>query len=258
MSAPAIAARGVVKRYGDAVALAGVDLRVERGEIVGLVGPNGAGKTTLLRILSGFLDPDEGAVDIAGYALASARRAAQAALGYLPEAVPLYRDMRVAAHLEFAAKLAGVDRDMMDERVAEALRACELEDQRQRLVGQLSKGYRQRVGLACALVADPAVLILDEPSAGLDPVQTRGLRALLDAQRARRGVLIASHDLGDIEAVSDRVVVLVGGRVVGDDTAAGLRERLGLAADSSLDEVFLVLSGAAAEAAPGAARDGGA
>jgi ABC-2 type transport system ATP-binding protein len=238
---PAILARELVKRYGRTDALRGASFAVEAGEVVGFVGPNGAGKSTALRILTGFLDPDAGTVEIAGCDVVRQRKQAQARVGYMPESVPLYLDMRVHEYLGFRARLKGVGRRAVGARLDAALALCGLEAERRRFIGQLSRGYRQRVGLADALIADPPILILDEPTAGLDPVQTRAFRALLGQLGADRSVLVSSHDLGDIEAVADRVVVLAGGRVAGDGTLAELRARAGLPAGSSLEDVFVAL-----------------
>jgi ABC-2 type transport system ATP-binding protein len=247
---PAILARELTKRYGRTDALRGVSFTVEAGEVVGFVGPNGAGKSTALRILTGFLDPDAGTAEIAGCDIVGQRKQAQTRIGYMPESVPLYLDMRVHEYLGFRARLKGVTRPAVGARLDAALALCGLEDQRRRLIGQLSRGYRQRVGLADALIADPPILILDEPTAGLDPVQTRAFRALLGQLGADRSVLVSSHDLGDIEAVADRIVVLAGGQVVGNGTLDELRAGLGLPAGSSLEDVFVALM--TPEATPGA------
>jgi ABC-2 type transport system ATP-binding protein len=242
VSAPAIAASAIAKRYGRTEALRDVSFTVRAGEVVGFVGPNGAGKSTALRILTGFLDPDAGTVEIAGLDMVRRRRQAQARIGYMPESVPLYLDMRVDEYLGFRARLKGVALRDLAARLDAALALCDLGDQRRRLIGQLSRGFRQRVGLADAWIADPPVLILDEPTAGLDPVQTRAFRALLGRMGQDRGVLVSSHDLGDIEAVADRVVVLAAGRVVGEGTPAALRAAAGLPAESTLEDVFVALT----------------
>ncbi|WP_428266214.1 ABC transporter ATP-binding protein [Haliangium sp.] len=241
MTEPAIELRQVGKRYGRTVALRELSFTVARGELVGFVGPNGAGKSSALRIATGFLDPDTGSVHVAGHDLARARAAAQAHIGYMPEAAGLYGDMRVDEYLRFRARLAGLPRARVRAAVDRAVERCDLGAERRRLAGLLSKGTRQRVGLAAALVAEPSVLILDEPTAGLDPVQTRAFRALLAGLRGERSVLISSHDLADIEAVADRMVVLARGRLVGQGTPVELRAQLGLAPDSALEEVFMAL-----------------
>ena len=217
----------VDKRYGETHALRGVSFHVARGEVVGLVGRNGAGKTTALRVLSGFLRADAGTVTVEGR------------LGYLPEGPPLYPDMRVDEYLRFRGRLKGVARRDLAARVDEAIEVVSLGDRRRTLIGRLSRGYRQRVGLADALVARPDALALDEPTSGLDPAQVRELRALLTRVGAERAVLLSSHALADLEAIATRLVVLADGRLVGDGTPADLRARFGLGAGASLEEVFV-------------------
>jgi ABC-2 type transport system ATP-binding protein len=244
----------VSKRFGRTRALREVEFRVGRGEVVGFVGPNGAGKTTTLRIITGFLDPDEGRVLVAGCDVRRERDAARRHLGYLPESVPLYGDMRVDEYLRFRARLKAVPRGEVAARVDAAVERVDLGAVRRRIVGELSKGFRQRVGLADALVARPPILVLDEPTAGLDPVQVRELRQLLGALGGEHTVLLSSHALAEVEAVADRVVMLAAGRVVAEGTAGALRERLGLAPDASFEEVFVALADAGREPSP---RPGG-
>lgn len=247
----AIELREVAKRFGRARALDRVSLSIAAGEVVGLVGPNGAGKSTALRIMAGFLDADAGTVRVAGHDLARASLAARAHIGYMPETVPLYDDMRVDEYLWFRARLKGVPRRERAGRVAAVRETCGLQDQGRRIIARLSKGYRQRVGLADALVGDPAVLLLDEPTAGLDPVQNRAFRALLRRLAGARTVLVSSHALVDIEAVADRVLVLARGRVVAEGTVDGLRAGLGMDRTRSLEDVlYALVTGDAAGVAP--------
>jgi ABC-2 type transport system ATP-binding protein len=187
---------GVVKRYGRRVAVDGVDLAVGRGELVGLVGPNGAGKTAALRIATGYLDPDAGTVTVDGVDLARDRRSAQAKIGYLPEHAPLPIDDTVGGYLRYRARLKRIARKDVAGAVERAIERTALGDVATRVIATLSKGFRQRVGLADALIADPALVVLDEPSAGLDPVQVRDLRAQLSAAAADRAVVISTHALG--------------------------------------------------------------
>jgi ABC-2 type transport system ATP-binding protein len=233
----------VSRRFGRRVAVARASLRVAAGELVGLVGPNGAGKSTLLRILAGYLEADAGVVRIAGHDLADDRRAAQARLGYLAETSPLPPEMGVAEYLCFRAALKGVARRRRGEAVAVAAERAGVAAVPRRLLGTLSKGFRQRVGLADALLGDPPVLLLDEPASGLDPMQTRELRGLLAELAGTRAILLSTHDLGELEGLAGRVVVIAGGRVVADEAPAALCARLGVA---RLEDAVVALCGGAA------------
>ena len=207
---------GIAKAYGKRRALAGVTLEVAAGEAVLLVGRNGAGKSTLLRIATGFLDPDEGSVVIAGLAMASQRARAQAQLGYLPEHAPAPPELTVREHLKLRARQKGA-RDWEAAMIAAAV-ASEAD----RRIGTLSKGFRQRVGLADALLGEPPLLILDEPTSGMDPIQTRELRDHLVAAAKSRAVLVSSHAVTDLEALATRVAILKDGVLVAVDTPAAL------------------------------------
>lgn len=207
-------ARGLSRRYGDRVALDGLDLEVRRGEIVGLLGPNGAGKSTTLRILSGTLPPHAGEVAVLGTDLFTQPRQARRRLGYLPETPPLYQDMTVAAYLRYCAQLRGLARAAGKQALEAALERCSLTAVRGRIIGNLSKGFRQRVGIAQAILHDPPVLILDEPTVGLDPLQMHEIRQLIQQLRAGRAIIFSSHILPEIQALCDRVVILRDGRPV--------------------------------------------
>jgi ABC-2 type transport system ATP-binding protein len=220
-----IVARDLSRRFGKRIALHGANLRVDAGEIVGLVGPNGAGKSTLLRILAGYLDPDGGTVRIDGR------------VGYLAETSPLPPEMRVIEYLAFRAGLKGVARGGRAAAVARAIERAGLDGVERRVIGALSKGYRQRVGLADALVADPEVLLLDEPASGLDPVQARELRAVLSDLKDR-AIIMSTHSLGELESLAARVVVIAGGTVVADAAPAALREQTGT---TSLEDAVVAL-----------------
>lgn len=222
-----IEAHELGKRFGARTAIAGVSLRVERGQIVGFLGPNGAGKTTTLRILAGVFPPTAGRALIDGHDLATAPRAARRRLGYAPERPALHLDMTVAAQLEFVAAMRDVLRGRARRAAADAaLAQTGLDDYRDRRIGTLSRGLRQRVGIALALVGDPPALLLDEPAAGLDPGQSAELRRLVRGLGRDHAVFVSSHVLADMEALCDRVVILHEGRVRAADTPAAIAARL--------------------------------
>jgi ABC-2 type transport system ATP-binding protein len=223
---------GVSKRYGDFLAVDDLSFSVGVGEVVGLLGPNGAGKTTSMRILTGFLPPSSGSVRVAGHDIFSEPTAARRAVGYLPETPPLYPEMSVHGYLRFAAAIKGVPRSERRPAVDLALRRCGLTEVRHRVIGHLSKGFRQRVGLAQAIVHDPSVLVFDEPTAGLDPIQIREIRRLIaelanpGGGEARRSVILSTHILAEVEAICQRVILIDRGRKKVDQsmqelTAAG-------------------------------------
>jgi len=209
---------GIAKAYGSRRALDGVTLEVAAGEAVLLVGRNGAGKTTLLRIATGFMDADDGSVTVDGIAMERERGRAQGKLGYLPEHAPAPPELGVRDHLKLRARLKGVGEDAV-ERAMEAAAVKEVSAQR---IGTLSKGFRQRVGLADALLGDPPLLVLDEPTSGMDPIQTRELRQHLTGAAKERAVLVSSHAVADLEAMATRIAVLRDGKLV----CAGTREEL--------------------------------
>lgn len=191
-----------------------VSFRVDRGEIVGFLGPNGAGKTTTLRMLTGYLSPTSGRVRVNGVDVVEQSIEARACIGYMPEGVPLYREMRVFEYLRHRGALKKVD-DVQNA-VDRALELAGVADAKRRIIGQLSKGYRQRVGLAEALIADPPILILDEPTSGLDPNQVRQFRELVRNFARQKTILLSTHILSEVEAVCDRVIIVREGRKVAD------------------------------------------
>jgi ABC-2 type transport system ATP-binding protein len=211
------------KRYGAVEALRDVSFRVDEGDVVGFLGPNGAGKTTTLRILAGFLAPSSGRVRVAGIDVTADRVATARRIGYMPEATPLYPEMRVGEYLAFRAALKRVPRRTRRREVARVLEAARVADVSDMLIGHLSKGYRQRVGLADALVGSPPVLILDEPTSGLDPNQIRETRALVRSLAGAHTVLLSTHILPEVEAVCRRVLVIARGRLVAAAPIAELR-----------------------------------
>ena len=216
-----IEVQALTKRYGTRIAVDDISFEVARGEIVGFLGPNGAGKTTTLRMLTGFVAPSAGQIRIDGIDAVDQSLRARQRLGYLPEGVPLYREMRVSEYLRYRAELKGVPR--VTEAVDRALAQARVTDASQRIIGQLSKGYRQRVGLADALVSDPPLLILDEPTAGLDPNQVRQFRELIRGFRDAKTVFLSTHVLSEVEAVCDRVIIIREGSKVGEGAPAELR-----------------------------------
>lgn len=204
---------GLKKAYGPVQALAGVSFHVDEGEIVGLLGPNGAGKTTIMKILTGYLQPDEGTVRIAGLDVLTQTRQVQAQLGYLPENAPLYPELTVQDYLLMIAELRQIPASERLARLSEAVHATGLSDHLTRPIGQLSKGYRQRVGLAQAIIHHPRLLILDEPTLGLDPTQIVEIRRLIRRLAEHSTVLFSTHILSEVEALCDRVIILMNGAI---------------------------------------------
>lgn len=221
-----IEVEGLRKRYGEVVAVAGISFRVAKGEIVGLLGPNGAGKSTTMKILTGFLPATEGTVKVAGFDVFTHSLEARRHLGYMPENVPLYPEMRPVEYLRFRAALKNLPRAQIRKRVDEVMERCWVTEKARALIGHLSKGYRQRVGLADALLGEPDLLVLDEPTIGLDPTQVLQLRQLIRSLGDRHTILLSSHILTEVEAVCSRVVIIHRGRIVADDRIDALKERL--------------------------------
>ena len=220
-----IKATGISRRFGSVQAVSDLDLDVPRGVVCGLLGANGAGKTTTLRMITGILSSDSGTLEVLGCAMPDERRKALRRIGYLPEAAPSNPEMRVVEFLRFRARLLGLDRARAAREVAAAIEDCDLGSVSRRLVGQLSKGYRQRVGLAAALVGGPELLVLDEPTVGLDPRQLREFRGLIRRLAESRAILLSSHIMQEIEAVADRIVLMHAGRKLADDTVERFRSR---------------------------------
>ena len=204
------------KAYGAIQALDGVNFSIRQGEIVGLLGPNGAGKTTLIKILTGYLQPDAGVVRIDGLDVLEQTEAVQARIGYLPENAPMYPELSVQAYLKLMADLRLVPVGERTAHIAEAVYAAGLEDRLTQPIGQLSKGYRQRVGLAQALLHKPKLLILDEPTVGLDPTQIVEIRRLIQRLSRQSTILFSSHILSEVEALCDRVLILMNGQLRAD------------------------------------------
>ena len=214
------------KNYGSVAAVQDLSFTVRRGEIVGLLGPNGAGKSTTMRILTGYLPATSGSVRICGLPVASHPELTKRHIGYMPENNPLPEDMRVSEYLWFRGRLKEVARARLRQRIDEVLELCDLKRSRHRILGRLSKGTRQRVGIAEAILAEPAVIIMDEPTIGLDPHQILIVRDLIAGLRGRMSVIISSHILPEIEVTCDRVLIINSGRIVAQGTPADLRHEI--------------------------------
>jgi ABC-2 type transport system ATP-binding protein len=204
----------LTKNYGPVTAIRDVSFAVAPGEIVGFLGPNGAGKSTTMRILSCFMPATSGTAKVAGFDVFRDSMAVRQRIGYLPENNPLYSEMRVASYLDFVAEVKGVDRTLRRSRVADVMERCGIDDVQHRLIGKLSKGYRQRVGLAQAIVNDPAVLILDEPTIGLDPRQITEIRALIKSLAGDHTVILSTHILPEVSMVCSGVIIINRGSIV--------------------------------------------
>ena len=216
----------LTKRYGPFTAVHDISFSVERGEILGFLGPNGAGKTTTMRVLTGYMPPTEGTAVVAGFNIAEKPIEAKRRTGYLPETPPLYTDMGVREYLDFCARIKGVPRNERQKRVATVMERTRVADMADRQCGKLSKGYRQRVGLAQALLHNPEVLILDEPTAGLDPKQINETRQLIKELRGDHTVVLSTHILPEVSQTCTRVVIINKGKVVAVDTPDNLTSRL--------------------------------
>ena len=217
-----IKVENLTKRYAGVTAINSLNFEVEKGEVVGFLGPNGAGKSTTMKILTGYLPATSGTASIAGYDVFEQSIEARRHLGYLPENTPLYTDMRVNEYLRYRANLKGVPGRKLKQSVGDVIELCNLRDVERKLIGALSKGYRQRVGLADALVHDPDLLILDEPTIGLDPNQIRQVRELIKNLGGKRTVLISTHILPEVEIMCSRVIVIHKGKIRASDTAENL------------------------------------
>ncbi|NQZ43890.1 MAG: gliding motility-associated ABC transporter ATP-binding subunit GldA [Flavobacteriaceae bacterium] len=215
-----ISVSNISKSFGEQQALKSVSFTIEKGEIVGFLGPNGAGKSTLMRILTTYYSADEGDAQVNGFDVLQTPKSVQRSIGYLPEHNPLYLDMYVKEYLAFNAKVYGVDKAT----IAEAIEKTGLGQEAHKKIGQLSKGYRQRVGLAAALLHDPEVLILDEPTTGLDPNQLIEIRKLIQEIGRHKTILLSTHIMKEVEAVCDRVIIINKGEIVADKKIEALRE----------------------------------
>ena len=221
-----IKVENLTKRYAGQTAIQDLNFEVGKGEIMGFLGPNGAGKSTTMRILSSFMPATSGRASIAGFDVFEQSLQARAHLGYMPESVPLYNDMRVTEYLNYRAALKGVPHRRMAERVGDVKELCGLKEVEKKIIGALSKGYRQRVGLADALVHEPDLLILDEPTSGLDPNQIRQVRDLIKNLGKQHTILLSTHILPEVEMTCSRVIIINRGRIEACDTPENLLSRI--------------------------------
>jgi ABC-2 type transport system ATP-binding protein len=221
-----IKVEGLTKRYDRFVAVQGIDFEVAKGQIVGFLGPNGAGKTTTMRILTCFMPPSAGTASVAGYDVLTHPMEVKRRIGYLPENPPVYPEMEVGEYLTFVGKLKGVPSSELPQRVKDAAERCSVAEVSNKLIGKLSKGYRQRVGLAQAILHNPDVLILDEPTAGLDPKQIHETRDLIRSLAGEHTIILSTHILPEVEQTCDHVVIISKGRMVAKDSVEHLTSRL--------------------------------
>ncbi len=226
------------KVFGDHVAVADLSFHLEKGEVLGFLGQNGAGKSTTMRMVAGVLEPDAGDAIVNGHSIVAARREAQSQIGYLPEGAPLYRDMTPMTFLRFMADAHGLSRGDRKNAVERVIADARIASVAGKPISTLSKGYRRRVGLAAALIHDPAVLLLDEPTDGLDPVQKRAVRALVARMAPEKAIVISTHTLDEVPAMCSRVIVIDQGQVVADQTP----EALAASQPGGLEEAFIALA----------------
>jgi ABC-2 type transport system ATP-binding protein len=221
-----IKVEGLTKRYARNVAVDDISFEVQKGQIVGFLGPNGAGKTTTMRVLTCFLPPTEGNASVAGYDVTAQPLEVKKRIGYLPESPPLYPEMEVDEYLTFVGRLKGIPKNEIGRRVDESMQKCAVGDVRKKLIGKLSKGYRQRVGLAQAIIHNPDVLILDEPTSGLDPKQIIETRELIRSLSGSHTIILSTHILPEVEQSCEQVIIINQGKLVATDSVANLTNRL--------------------------------
>ena len=221
-----IKVEGLTKRYARNVAVDHISFQVEKGQIVGFLGPNGAGKTTTMRMLTCFLPPTDGTAELAGFEVMENPMEVKKRIGYLPESPPVYPEMEVIEYLNFVARIKGVPKSTRLSRIDDVMEKCAVADVRNKEIGKLSKGYRQRVGLAQAIIHNPDVLILDEPTAGLDPHQIIETRDLIKSLAGNHTIILSTHILPEVEQTCERVIIIAKGKLVAMDTVANLTSRL--------------------------------
>ena len=230
---------GLTKMFGDLCAVDQIHLDIPKGEILGLLGPNGAGKTTTLRMLTGFIRPSAGTIHVKDMTIEDHSLEIRKILGYLPESAPLYHDMLVYDYLDYVADVRGLGKKDKVPRIREMADLCGLNQVMHKPIGELSKGYKQRVGLAHAMMNDPEILVLDEPTSGLDPNQIAETREIIRRIGKHKTIVYSTHILSEAEATCDRVVIINEGRIAADDTIAHLREQTG---ESSFEQIFRILT----------------
>lgn len=221
-----IEVRNLSKNYGDRPAIRDLNFTVKKGEVVGFLGPNGAGKSTTMKIITGYMAPSSGEVKVAGFDVFEDPIEVKRRIGYLPEIPPVYHDLYVSDYLRFVANLKGLDRERVQPMVESAIEKTGLGDVRNRLIGNLSKGYKQRVGLAQALVSDPEILVLDEPTVGLDPKQVAEMRQLIRHLKGQHTIVLSTHILPEVQASCEKVIIISRGSIVAEDTLEGLSRRM--------------------------------
>ena len=220
-----IIVENLTKQYGPQKAVDDISFKVDTGEILGFLGPNGAGKTTTMKIITCFMAPTNGDVKVNDVSIHSNQEEIKRKIGYLPENNPLYYDMPVLEYLDFVGELQGIEKNKIQNRIAEMVHVCGLNDEKHKKIGELSKGYRQRVGLAQAMIHDPEILILDEPTTGLDPNQIIEIRKLIRHIGKEKTVILSTHILPEVEATCDRILIINKGKIVADGTSETLRKQ---------------------------------
>lgn len=232
----------LTKRYGNVTAISNLNFEIEKGEIVGFLGPNGAGKSTTMRILTGYIPPSKGRVEIMGHDVLEDSLEARKKIGYLPENAPLYLDMTVTGLLKYCAELKGVEKEKRTEQIEKIINETGLQEVKNKIIKTLSKGYRQRVSLAQALIGDPEFLILDEPTITLDPKQVTEIRKLIKELGKSRTIILSTHILSEVSAICDRVIIISKGKIVASDTPENLTSGTG-----SIEKVVVKIKGPTGE-----------
>jgi ABC-2 type transport system ATP-binding protein len=214
--------KDVTKKFGTKTAVDGISFKIEKGDIVGFLGPNAAGKTTTMRIITGFFPPTSGQVKIAGYDISKDSIAVKEKIGYMPENVPLYKELTVYSYLKFIAEIKGIPKDKIESRIEKAMKEVGISQVKNTIIGKLSKGFKQRVGLAQAIINDPEILILDEPTVGLDPVQIKEIRSLIKNMKGERTIILSTHILPEVSMTCDKVIIINEGKIIAQEDVKNL------------------------------------